>query len=137
MRGTCPPAMDLSWVLCLSFPLLMANQWKTPIIFLGPQGLLPSLGTRANTLKHGSICSRPEIRMVEFGSPDLIKLHNFCAGRVPVRLHPLLYRALKLTYPTDVGSFVLDGGMRTELGIGSLGQFVAVLHPTDFRPVYE
>lgn len=79
----------------------------------------------------------PAIRMVEFGSPDLIKLHNFCAGRVPVRLHPLLYRALKLTYPTDVGSFVLDGGMRTELGTGSLGQFVAVLHPTDFQPVYE
>lgn len=69
----------------------------------------------------------PGIRMVELDSPDLIKLHNFCTGRVPLRLHPSLHRALKLTYPTDVGGIVLDGRMTTELGTGSLGQSVGFL----------
>lgn len=60
------------------------------------------------------------IRMVEVGTPQLKNLQKFCAERGPVILHPELYRVLKLTYPMDVGSIVLDGRMTTEMETGSL-----------------
>lgn len=68
-------------------------------------------------------------------SPYLKKLRHFCAGRVPVLLHPSLYRSVKLTYLTDIGGIVLKGRMTSELGTGSLGQSVIVLTNADFRPV--
>lgn len=75
--------------------------------------------------------------MMELENGNLRKLKQFCAGRVPVLLHHFLYRAVKLTYPTDVGGIVLDGRMITEWGAGSLGQYVGVLSSADFPPVCE
>lgn len=76
----------------------------------------------------------PDIRMMV----KLKKmLSEFCARRVPILLHPSLYRAVKLTYPMDVGGIVLDGRMTSEIGTGSLGQSVGVLIAADFRPVCE
>lgn len=79
----------------------------------------------------------PNIRMFELENHNLKNLRQFCSGRVPVLLHPSLYRAIKLTYPTDVGGIVTEGRMTSELGVGSLGQSVGVLSPADFRPVCE
>lgn len=69
----------------------------------------------------------PDIRMIEFGSPDLKKLRQYCAGKVPGLLHPSLYRAVKVTYHMDIGGIVLDRQMTSELGIGNLGQSIGVL----------
>lgn len=79
----------------------------------------------------------PDVKILETGTPVLKKLAHFCAGRVPVVLHPSVYRAAKLTFPMDVGGIVPEGRMTTELGTGSLGHSVGVLSPADFRPVCE
>lgn len=73
--------------------------------------------------------------MFELENAYVKKLRHFCAERVPVLLHPSLYRSVKLTYPTDVSGIVLDGWMTMELG--SLGQSVRILSAKDFCPVCE
>lgn len=51
----------------------------------------------------------PKINMTPVESDELKKkMAKLCAGSVPVSLHPLVYRALKLTFPTDVVGIVLD-----------------------------
>lgn len=77
----------------------------------------------------------PNIRMAQMRAPDFKKISQSCAGRDPVRLHPSLYKALKLIFPTDVCSIVKDGRVTTDIGTGSLGQSFGVLTPLDFRPV--
>lgn len=42
-------------------------------------------------------------------SPELKKMFEISAGMVPVLLHPFLYRALKLTFPKNVGGVVSGG----------------------------
>jgi len=56
-------------------------------------------------------------------------------GRVPIRLHPSLYRALKLTYPRDIGGLAYDGAFTEALGFASLSQTVGVLSPDMFSPM--
>lgn len=63
----------------------------------------------------------PDIRVFELGSPDIKKISKLCSGRVSLLLHPSLYKAVKVTYPMDLGSIVLDGRITTELGTWSLG----------------
>ena len=53
-------------------------------------------------------------------------------GRVPVVLHPFLYKAVKLTYPRDVGSLAHDGVITNEIATGSMSQTVGVLTPAMF-----
>lgn len=79
----------------------------------------------------------PTVRMVEMGTEDLKKLEKSCFGRVPVILHPVLYRAVRLIYHTVVGSIVLDSCMTTEMVTGSLGQSVRVHTAEGFRPVCD
>ena len=55
-------------------------------------------------------------------------------GRVPVVLHPSLYRALKLTYPRDFKSLAHDGVINNEMATGSMSQTVGVLSPVMFSP---
>ena len=55
-------------------------------------------------------------------------------GRVPVVLHPSLYRALKLTYPRDVGGLAHDGVINNEMATGFMSQTVGVLSPAMFSP---
>lgn len=74
-------------------------------------------------------------RVFEVGSLKLKRLSKFCAGRLPVLHQPSLYRALKQTYPVDVGGIVLDGRMTSEMDTRSLGQSVGVLAAADFHPV--
>ncbi|CAE1328539.1 unnamed protein product [Acanthosepion pharaonis] len=55
-------------------------------------------------------------------------------GRVPVFVHPSLYRALKLTYPSDIGGFSQDDTVENEMASGSMGRAVGVLTPAMFYP---
>ena len=63
---------------------------------------------------------------------DLKKSKQNCLGRVPMLLHPSLYRALKLTFPRDVGGVSQDGSISTEMGVDPMGPAVGVLTPHMF-----
>lgn len=73
----------------------------------------------------------PPIAITE--SDTLRKMNCFCAGRVPVFVHPSLYRALKLTFPWDIGGISQDGTINTEMGHGSMGEAVGILTPAMFK----
>ena len=55
-------------------------------------------------------------------------------GRSPYLLHPSLYRALKLTFPRDIGSLATGDGIPNAMATESMSQAVGVLTPTMFRP---
>lgn len=60
-----------------------------------------------------------KIRMVKIESPQLKKLAQYYAdvgGGSPV-LHTCLYRAIKLTFATDVGGIVLEGRITPDMEI--------------------
>lgn len=77
----------------------------------------------------------PKIRMIQIKSPDLKKMLQLCSGRVLLLFHSSLYRVLNLTFLTDVGGIVSDGRITTDIGTGSLGQYVRVQTPADFCPI--
>ena len=81
--------------------------------------------------------SRADVMLVDTKNPMLKKMLPFCAGRVPILVHPSFYRSLKLRYPMDVGGITRDDRVSTELGTGSLRQTVGILTPKDFRPVVD
>ena len=74
-------------------------------------------------------------RLADLEHPSLKSLANFCSGRVPVYVHPLLYGALKLKFPLDVAGLCRDARVTTELSTGSLKQTVGILIPKDFEAV--
>lgn len=51
----------------------------------------------------------PNLRMAKIVSPPLKKMSKMCGGKVPILLHPSLYKALKFIFPTVVGSILPDG----------------------------
>ena len=75
--------------------------------------------------------------MADWEHPSLQKLSTNCTGRVPVYVHPSLYRALKLIFPTDVGGLAHQGKITRDIGRGGLGQAVSILTPEHFRPVCD
>ena len=70
---------------------------------------------------------------ISYFKDDLISCKGL-VGRVPVVLHPSLYRALKLTYPWDVGGLAHDGAITNEMATGSMSQTIGVLTPAMFSP---
>lgn len=76
-----------------------------------------------------------KIWMAQFETPELKKRAEIFVRRASVSLPPSLYRALKFTFLTDIGSIVSDGQIMSDIGTASLGQSIKVLTPTDFRPV--
>ena len=77
------------------------------------------------------------IKLAELEHSSLKKYIPFCSGRVPILVHPSLYRSLKLRFPVDVGGITRDNRVTTELGTSSLRQAVGILTPKDFRPVVD
>ena len=77
------------------------------------------------------------IKLAELEHSSLKKCIPFCSGRVPILVHPSLYRSLKLRFPIDVGGITRDNRVTTELGTGSLRQAVGILTPKDFRPIVD
>ena len=69
-----------------------------------------------------------------WNDPHLKKLVSFCSGRVPVYMHPSLYRAIKLTFPRHVGGVSHDATINTVLGTDPMGPAVGVLDPCMFIP---
>ena len=62
------------------------------------------------------------------------KLCDELIGRSPLFVHLSLYRALKLTFPRDVGGLAHDDAIPTEIATESMSQIVGVLTPAMFRP---
>jgi len=79
----------------------------------------------------------PGVVLVQREHPKLTTLKQNCRGRVPIFLHPSLYRALKVKYPHDVGGIARTDTVTKELGIDSLGQTVGILTREDFLPVLD
>ena len=81
--------------------------------------------------------SRTDVMLADTKNSMLRKMLPFCAGRVPILVHPSFYRSLKLRYTVDVGGITRDDRVSTELGTGSLRQAVGILSPKDFQPVVD
>ena len=82
----------------------------------------------------------PNIAMVDMGKDDdkiLRSVRNKIAGRLPIYVHPSLYRSLKLIYPSDVGVIVRDGLVPHDHGHGNLGLHAGQLCLEDFEPVCD
>ena len=82
----------------------------------------------------------PDISMVDMGNDEdknLKTVRNKVSGRLPIYLHPSLYRSLKLTYPNDVGVIVRDGHVPHDHGHGNLGLHAGQLSLEDFEPVCD
>ena len=77
------------------------------------------------------------MKLAELEHSSLKKCITFCSCRVPILVHPSLYRSLKLRFARDVGGITRDNRVTTELGTGSLRQAVGILTPKDFRPVVD
>ena len=77
------------------------------------------------------------IKLAELEHSSLKKCIPFYSGRVPILVHPSLYRSLKLRFPIDVGGITRDNRVTNELGTSSLRQAVGILTPKDFRPVVD
>lgn len=60
-----------------------------------------------------------KITIMQVESPELKKMFKLCAGRVQIFLYSLLYRTLKLTFLTDVGSIILDEQIMLEISTGA------------------
>ena len=67
------------------------------------------------------------MELAELEHSSLKKCITFSSGRVPILVHPSLYRSLKLQFPIDVGGITRDNRVTTELGTGSLRQAVGIL----------
>ena len=77
------------------------------------------------------------IKLAELEHSSLKKYIPFCSGRVPILVHPSLYRSLKLKFSLDVGGITRDNRVTTELGTGSMRQAVGILTPKDFRSLVD
>ena len=97
-----------------------------------------SAGNRTKELWHFlEGASLADVMLADLRHQSFKKLLPFCSGRVPILVHPSVYRSLKLRYPVDVEGITGDDRVRTELGTGSLCQAVGILTPKDFRPVVD
>ena len=102
-------------------PKNFPDAWITTVIWKG-RGVMKILGEANEAL----------------GPISYLKVDiNSCkglVGRVPIFLHPSLYRALKLTYPWDDGGLAHDGAINNEMATGSMSQTIGVLTPAMFSP---
>ena len=82
-----------------------------------------SAGNRTKVLWHFiDEASRADVMLADTKNVILKKMLPFFSGRVPILVHPSIYRSLKLRYPMDVGGITRDDRVSTELGTGSLRQ---------------
>ena len=75
--------------------------------------------------------------LAELEHSSLKRCLPYCSGRIPILVHPSLYRSLKVRFPLDVGGVSKKCRMTTELGTGSLRQAVGILNPGDFQPIVD
>ena len=70
------------------------------------------------------------VKLAELEHSSLKRCLPYCAGRVPILVHPSFYSSLKVL---DVGGVSRNGRANTELATGSLRQAVGILTREDFR----
>lgn len=68
-----------------------------------------------------------------FDNYNIKRLQQYRAGRLLLFVHPSLYRTLKLTFPLNIRGLSLDGIIRSEMCLGSIGQALGVLTPVMFN----
>ena len=83
-------------------------------------------------LKEANTAFNMSIPLAVWHHPDLKKQKVNCSGRVPVFMHPSLYRASKLTFPRDVGGVCQDGSIDNEMGVDPMGPAIGILTPSMF-----
>ena len=100
------------------------NAWITTVIGKGQgsEGVMKMLGDANEPLDP-----------ISYFKDDLHSCKGL-VGRVPIVLHPSLYRAVKLTYPQDIGGLVHDGVITNEMATGPMSQTVGDLTPAMFSP---
>ena len=76
------------------------------------------------------------VGLAELQHPSLNQMLN-CSGRVPIYVHPALYRSLKVRFSLDVGGLSRDGRVTTELGTSSLRPAIGILTTEDFRSIVD
>ena len=64
--------------------------------------------------------------------PKLDALKKQCKQRVPVLVHPSMYRCLKTNYPGRIGGLSRVLTITKEMGAGNVGSAVGVLTPSMF-----
>lgn len=74
--------------------------------------------------------------MAQLNHRNSVKKEKLCSTKTPVLLTFSLFRALKLTFPTDVGRIIEDEQITSDLGYASPGQYVEALSPARFRPAF-
>lgn len=94
-------------------------------------------GTRQTWGVVGDALNSFDMSIAILHNEDTRKLKQFYSGRFPVLVHPFLHKAVKLTFPWDIGNLSQDGIIKNEISQGSLGEAVAILSPTIFNPVSQ
>ena len=105
-------------------PKNFPNAWITIVIRKGrgSEGVMKILGDANEALGP-----------ISYFKDDLHSCKGL-VGRVTVVLHPSLYRAVKLTYPRDIGGLAHDGVITNEMATGSMSQSIGVLTQAMFSP---
>ena len=103
----------------LEEPRNFPNAWIISVIRKGQgsEGAMKMLGEANRALGPSAIIK------------DDLHLYKGLVGRDPVFLHPSLYRAVKLTFPWDIGGLAHDGAIT-----GSMNQTVTILTTAMFSP---
>ena len=77
----------------------------------------------------------PSLRMADWTDPSLEPMQKKCRGRIPILVHPTLYRAIKLTFPLDVGRLALNKNLTDYMRSGDMGPSVTSIGPEHFRAI--
>ena len=81
--------------------------------------------------------ARERLQMVRKESDQLKAIREKCRRRVPISVHPSLYRALKCNLPDDVGGIIESKQISKEMAEGPLECAVGILTPDHFRPATD
>ena len=103
-------------------PQNFPNAWVTSVIRKGrgSEGATKMLGEANEALGPSAIIK------------DDLHSCKGLVGRVPVVLHPSLYRAVKLTFPRDIGGLAHDDAITNEMATVFMSQTISVLTPAMF-----
>ena len=103
------------------------------ITFVHPRSDLKDSRTLWETIGSANYAI-PGTKLINMGQDDwtLRQLSKECVGRVPLYMHPSLYRRLKLEYPALVGGAMSRGEVEDALVTGNLGQEYYVPTREDF-----
>lgn len=115
---------------------------ENPKNFAGTPGIITRIRERRMYLKvwchvFDAKDAFPEIIMAELVTPDLKKLHRFCACTCPSNSPPIIIKAIKTNVPHVRWWDCLGWSHEDRVSPESLEQSVGVLTASDFHPVCD